>query len=158
MAFVINLGSEDFYPTYQIALFIFILARKFCKPADFSQYDLFQKVHTDVMSGGASAPIAFVVGTIKILDIRVALIEVVIQIVSAVDTDKQTGEHIDFSLIRFPLTDFTPLLLCFFPFNGQDYPPAFRAYYKPHLLKIACFFYLHLFSNFGDAGGIANLS
>ncbi len=67
------------------------------------------------MRRGASTPIALIIGTIEIFDVRVALIEVVMQIVSAVGTDKQTGEHIGFSFIRFPLTDFTPLLLHLFP-------------------------------------------
>ncbi|MGW8115284.1 hypothetical protein ACVS9P_09000 [Caproicibacterium sp. NSD3] len=66
------------------------------------------------MGRSANTPIALV-GTVEILNVRVPLIEVVMQIVSAVGIDKQAGEHISFSLIGFSFTDFTSFLLYLFP-------------------------------------------
>lgn len=76
-----------------------------------SQRHFFQKVHTNIMGGGAGAAIAIVVGAVKILDLRIALIEVEVKVAAAVRTDKEAGKHIVFSVVGTALTDFAALLL-----------------------------------------------
>ena len=58
--------------------FRFILRCQLCEPPDFTEHNLFQKVYPDIMGRGTYFTFPSVVtGTIKILDFRVALIEVV---------------------------------------------------------------------------------
>lgn len=51
---------------------------------------------------------------VEILDVGIALIEMEVQIVSAVGTDQKAGEHIAFSLMGAALADLAPLLLDLF--------------------------------------------
>lgn len=48
------------------------------------------------MGRGAAAPATVVIGTVKILDIVIALVEVVIQVVTAIRAYQQAAEHIPF--------------------------------------------------------------
>ena len=63
------------------------------------------------MGGSATPTIALVVGAVEILDVGVALIEMEVQVVSAVGTDQKAGEHIAFSLMGAALADLASLLL-----------------------------------------------
>ena len=63
------------------------------------------------MGGLAGATVALVVGAVEILDFRVALIEVEMQIAAAVCADKQAGEHIVFSVAGTAFAHFSALLL-----------------------------------------------
>ena len=67
------------------------------------------------MGGGTGTTVAAIVGTVEILDIVVALIEVVIQIVSTVRTDQQTAENVSLTILGFALTDISALFLDLFP-------------------------------------------
>ena len=67
------------------------------------------------MGRGASAAVALIIGTVEISDLRVSLIEVEMQVVSAIGTDQQTGKHILFALVGAALADFTPFLLNLLP-------------------------------------------
>ena len=87
------------------------LAGKLGQPPDFSQHHLLQEVHADVMGGSAAPTIALVVGAVEILDVGVALIEMEVQVVSAIGTDQKAGEHIAFSLMGAALADLSALLL-----------------------------------------------
>ena len=63
------------------------------------------------MGGLAGATVALVVGAVEILDFRVALIEVKVQIAAAVCADKQAGEHIVFSVAGTAFAHLSTLLL-----------------------------------------------
>ena len=67
------------------------------------------------MGGGAAAPAAVVIGTVKILDIVISLVEVVVQIVTTVRAYQQAAEHIPFSIFGLPSADFSTLFLNLFP-------------------------------------------
>lgn len=67
------------------------------------------------MGRGASAAVALIIGTVEISDLRVSLIEVEMQIVSAIGTDQQPGKHILFALVGAALANFTPFLLNLLP-------------------------------------------
>ena len=76
----------------------------------------FQKVYPDVVGGLTGTTVALVVGAVEILDFRVALIEVEVQIAAAVCADKQAGEHIVFlSLIHICVG-------CYFGVVGSSKP------------------------------------
>ena len=63
------------------------------------------------MGRGASAAVALIIGTVAISDLRVSLIEVEMQVVSAIGTDQQAGKHILLALVGSALADFAPFLL-----------------------------------------------
>lgn len=67
------------------------------------------------MGRGAGAAVAFIIGTVEISDLRVSLIEMEMQVVSAIGTDQQTGKHILFAFIGTALADFASFLLNLFP-------------------------------------------
>ena len=67
---------------------VLIEAGKLGQPPNFAQHHFFQKVYPDVVGGLAGAAIALVVGAVEILDLRIALIEVEMQIAAAVCADK----------------------------------------------------------------------
>ena len=87
------------------------LAGKLSQPSNLTQHHLLQKVYADVMGGSAAPTIALVVGTVEILDVGVPLIEMKVQIVSAVGTDQKAGEHIALPFMGAAFADFAPLLL-----------------------------------------------
>ena len=87
------------------------LAGKLGQPPDLAQHHLLQEVHADVMGGSAAPTIALVVGAVEILDVGVALIEMEVQVVSAIGTDQKAGEHIALPLMGAALADLAPLLL-----------------------------------------------
>ena len=57
--------------------FILIADCIFGKEFDFSENNLFQKIYPDIVRGSTGSAISTVVRTVKILDIVVALVEVV---------------------------------------------------------------------------------
>ena len=87
------------------------LTGKLGQPPDLAQHHLLQEVHADIMGGSAAPTIALVVGAVEILDVGVALIEMEVQVVSAIGTDQKAGEHIAFSLMGAALADLSALLL-----------------------------------------------
>ena len=65
--------------------------------------------------GGSTGPtVALVVGAVKILDVGVALIEMKVQVVSAISADQKAGEHIALPVVGTALADLAPLLLDLF--------------------------------------------
>ena len=95
--------------------FVLITHGILCKPLDLSQNHLFQKVYTNIMGRGAAAPATAVIGAVEILDIVISLVEVVVQIMTAVRTYQQTTEHIPFPVLGFPSADFPALFPDLFP-------------------------------------------
>ena len=93
----------------------FILAGKLRQPLDFAKHHLFQKIDPDVMRRRASTTISFVVGASVKLDVVILLVEVVVQIVTAIGTDQQTREHTRRSVLFLALADLSPLLLDLLP-------------------------------------------
>ena len=67
------------------------------------------------MGRGAAAPATVVIGTVEILDIVIALVEVVIQVVTAIRAYQQAAEHIPFPVLGFSSADFPSLFLNLFP-------------------------------------------
>ena len=67
------------------------------------------------MGRGAGAAVALIIGAVEISDFWVSLIEMEMQVVSAIGTDQQPGKHILFALVGAALADFTPFLLNQFP-------------------------------------------
>ena len=84
VGFVCLLGVPD----NSLQKVVLIEAGKLGQPLNLAQHHFFQKIHTDVMGGLAGATVALVVGAVEILDFRVALIEVEVQIAAAVCADK----------------------------------------------------------------------
>ena len=72
------------------------------------------------MGRGAGAAVALIVGAVEISDLRVSLIEMEMQVVSAIGTDQQTGKHILFALVGAALADFTPFLLNLLPHGAVN--------------------------------------
>ena len=65
--------------------------------------------------GGSTGPtVALVVGAVKILDVGVALIEMKVQVVSAISADQKAGEHIALPFVGAALADLAALLLDLF--------------------------------------------
>ena len=67
------------------------------------------------MGGGTGATVAAIVGTVEILDIVVALVEMIIQVVTTIRTDQQTAENVSLPILGFALTDLSALFLDLFP-------------------------------------------
>ena len=67
------------------------------------------------MSRCAAAPATVVIGTVEILDIVVTLVEVIIQVVTAIRADQQAAEHIPFPVLGFPSANFPTFFLNLFP-------------------------------------------
>ena len=67
------------------------------------------------MGRGAAAPATVVIGTVEILDIVIALVEVVIQVVTAIRAYQQAAEHIPFPVLGFSSEDFPSFFLNLFP-------------------------------------------
>ena len=72
------------------------------------------------MGRGAGAAVAFIIGTVEISDLRVPLIEMKMQVVSAIGTDQQTGKYILFALVGAALADFPPFLLNLLPHGAVN--------------------------------------
>lgn len=96
---------------------ILVMACKLCKPPDLTKHHLLQEIHTDIMRRGTSASVALIVGAVKILDIRIALIEMEVEIAAAIGAYQEAGEHIAFPVVGSALADFPPLLLDLFPYG-----------------------------------------
>ena len=117
---------------------------KLGQPPNLAQHHFFQKVYTDVMGGLAGTTVALVVGAVEILDFRVALIEVEVQIAAAVCADKQAGEHIVFSVAGTAFAHLSALLLYLFKhgtFNNGfvnilKHYPIFRVVMNPLLVLV----------------------
>ena len=58
--------------------FVLVTHGILCKPPDLTQNHLFQEIHTDIMSRCAVAPATVVIGTVKIPNVVIALVEVVV--------------------------------------------------------------------------------
>ena len=67
------------------------------------------------MGRGTSPSVALVVGTVEILDLGIALIEMVMEVVSAVCTNQKTRKHIFLSIIGTPPTPRSSFLLYLLP-------------------------------------------
>ena len=72
------------------------------------------------MRRGTGTSIALVVGAVEILDIRIALIEMEVEIAATISTYQQAGKHIAFPIARAALADFAPFLLNLLP-HGTIY-------------------------------------
>jgi high-affinity nickel permease len=80
-------------------LFVLILDGELRQSANLSENDLFKKVHSDIMCRAASASVALVAGAVEILDLRVSLIEMEVEVISAVSAYKQAGKHTGIAVI-----------------------------------------------------------
>ena len=67
------------------------------------------------MGRGTSPSVALVVGTVEILDHGIALIEMVMEVVSAVGTNQKTRKHIFLSIARPPSAPCSSFLLHLLP-------------------------------------------
>ena len=67
------------------------------------------------MGRGTGPPVALVVGTVEILDIGVALVEMEVEVIAAIGTYQKAGEHIALPIVSAALAYFPPLLLDLFP-------------------------------------------
>ena len=76
---------------------------------------LFQKIRPDIMGRSAGPPVALVVGAVEILDIRVALVEMEVEVIAAISTYQKTGKHIALPIVSTALAYFPSLLLNLFP-------------------------------------------
>ena len=83
----------------------------FGKAFDLSQNNLLQEVHADIVGGGTGSTVATIVGTVEILDIVVALVEMIIQVMTTIRTDQQTAENVSLTILGFALTDLSALFL-----------------------------------------------
>lgn len=94
------------------------------------------------MGRGASAAVALIIGTVEISDFRVSLIEMEMQVVSAIGTDQQAGKHILLALVGSALADFTPFLLNLLPHGAvndrlmdiRENHPIFTVIFNPLLV------------------------
>ena len=131
-------------PDNSLQKVVLIEAGKLGQPPNFAQHHFFQKVYTDVMGGLAGTTVALVVGAVEILDFRVALIEVKVQIAAAVCADKQAGEHIVFSVAGTAFAHLSTLLLYLLKhgtFNNGfvnilEHHPIFRVVMNPLLVLV----------------------
>src|SRR5699024_11856645 len=120
------------------------LAGKLGQPPDLTQHHLFQKVHADVMGESAAPTIAFIVGVIEILDVGVTLIEMEVQVMSAVGTDQKAREHIALPLMGTARADLAPLLLDLLKDRALDdrfvdifdYYPVLRSLYQARFILV----------------------
>jgi len=86
----------------------------------------------------ASTAISFIIRAVEILNFRVALIEMEMQIVFAIGADKQAGKHILFALVGNALAYLAALLLYLFlcgPVNNSfvnvfENSPILRVVFK----------------------------
>ena len=67
------------------------------------------------MGRGTSPSVALVVGTVEILDLGIALIEMVMEVVSAVGTNQETRKHIFLPIISTPSAPRSSFLLYLLP-------------------------------------------
>ena len=102
---------------YEIVL---IVAGKPRQPFDLTKHHLFQKVHTDIMGRGTGPPVALIVGTVEILDIGVALVEMEVEVIAAIGTHQQTGKHIAFPIVGTALAYLPSLLLDLLPHGAVN--------------------------------------
>ena len=107
-------------PDHRFQKFVLKLTGKLGQPPDLAQHHLLQEVHADIMGGSATPTIALVVGAVEILDVGVALIEMEVQVVSAVSTDQKAGEHVVLAFVGAALADFSPLLLHLLKYGPFD--------------------------------------
>ena len=87
---------------------------------EFQQHHLLQRIGTDIMSFIAGPPVAPVVGTVKVFNGAVGVVDVVMQLVSAVSTVQQTGEHILLGVFWLPAFCPFPEFLHLFPCGPVD--------------------------------------
>ena len=96
------------------------------------------------MGRGTSPSVALVVGTIKILDLGIALIEMIMEVVSAVGTNQQTRKHIFLAIICSSSAPRSSFLLNLLP-HGAVYDrfvyvfendPIFTVIINPFLVLI----------------------
>ena len=67
------------------------------------------------MRGGTGPPVALVVGAVELFDLRVALVEMEVEVVAAVRTDQKAGKHMLLALMSATLADLPPPFLDFLP-------------------------------------------
>lgn len=94
---------------------VFIAACKFSQSADFTQYNLLQKIHSDVMGRRAGSTRTVIVGAVEVTDFVVALVEMEMQVASAIRTNQKSGEHILFSILTSALPGFPSFFLNLLP-------------------------------------------
>ena len=111
------LGFSGFLGTAHNRLqkFVLIADSILGKALDFSENDLFQKIYSDIVRGGTGSAISTIVRTVEILDIVIALVEVVIQIVPTVRANQEAAEDVPLRILRFALTHLAALFLNLFP-------------------------------------------
>ena len=87
---------------------------------EFQQHHLLQRIGPDIVGFIAGSPIAPVVGTVKVFNGAVGVVDVVMQLVAAVGTVQQTGEHILLGVLGFPALCPLPEPLHLLPCGGVD--------------------------------------
>lgn len=90
------------------------------EPFDLSQNHLFQEIHPDVMGRCTSPPAAVVVGAVEVFDIVISLIEMEVQVMTAIRTNQQAAEHITFAVLRLSPADLPAFLLNLLPDHPFD--------------------------------------
>jgi len=93
------------------------MACELCKLPDLAKHHLLQKIHTDIIRRGTSPSAALIVGTVEILDFRVPLVEMEVEIAATISAHQEAGKHIAFPFIGAALADFPPLLLDLLPYG-----------------------------------------
>ena len=94
---------------------VLITACKLGQATDFAKHNLFQKVLSDVMGRRAGSTRTVIVGAIEVTNFVVALVEMEMQIASAISANQQSGEHILFSILTFALPGFAAFFLNLLP-------------------------------------------
>ena len=95
--------------------FILIADGIFGKTLDFSKNNLFQKIYPDIVRGSTGSAISMIIRTVEILDIVVALVEVVIQVVPTVRANQKAAEDVPLRILRLALAHLSALFLNLFP-------------------------------------------
>ena len=72
------------------------------------------------MGRGTGPPVALIVGTVEILDIGVALVEMEVEVIAAIGTHQQTGKHIAFPIVGTALAYLPSLLLDLLPHGAVN--------------------------------------
>ena len=99
---------------------LLIAAHKAGQTPDLGQHHLLQKIRPDIVGGGTGSPVALIVGAVEILNLRVALVEMEMEVVAAVRADQQAGEHIPLPLMGAAFADLPSLLLHLLQFVHGD--------------------------------------
>ena len=114
---------------------IFILAGELRKPADFAQNDLFQKINPDIMAGFTRSSGIIIVGAAEISNFRISLIEVKIQIASAVRANQQARKHVSLSILAGTFANLAALFLHLFP-RGPVNDGLMHIFKNSHVFRI----------------------